>query len=1097
MKREIPDEGGALEQATERGPEGVPSVGMVVRVRTRTYLVEAADPSPSGTRVRLACLDDDAQGDIVEVVWELELDAEILSGEAWKDLGKKGFDEPRHFGAYVRTLRWNCVTATDPKLFQAPFRAGIRVDAYQLEPLRKALLLPRVNLFIADDVGLGKTIEAGLIASELLLRRRVRDIVVACPPTMLLQWKEELESRFGLTFQVLDRQYVDQVRRERGYGVNPWTTFPRFLVSHRLLIDEAYAGPMRDWLDNLRPGSLLILDEAHHAAPSGGARYAIDSRITRAIRDIAPRFEHRLFLSATPHNGHSNSFSALLEILDRNRFTRGVKTRAAQLGEVMVRRLKEDIREIQGGFPERELMQVDLDGLPSDAPELRLAALLDEYREVRQQRLAGATKRKQAEGGLLISGLQQRLFSSVEAFARTLRVHRRTMERLWAGEAAPAPEARAAEAQLVTGALASDDDRSQLPVDELTELEDEALATATAATAGDITAANIAREKQLLAEMEQVAETGRGQPDARVRYLLRWIKEHCCAGTREPGEPRPQPGALWTDLRVIIFTEYEDTRRYLVEIIRAAIADTDQAERRVEVFHGPTPPEKREAIRDAFNTPPAKHPLRILVATDAAREGLNLQAHCWNLFHLDLPWNPSRLEQRNGRIDRKLQPSPEVFCHYFVYVQRPEDRVLRTLVRKTEIIRKELGSLTDVLDNRLATLLQGGIRRGEVEKLERAIEAERADEVQRATVEEELEAARERQDALRKQIDGLRSRINDARKWIGLEAEMATFRDAISCALELIPAAPLAPAPGTTEGPARYVLPDLAARRGADSTWAATLDTLREPPGDGRRTFEWRRGASIRPVVFKALDTVDDSVVQLHLQHRVVQRLLGRFIAQGFVHHDLSRACLAQTGDAIPRAVLMGRLSLYGAGAVRLHEEMLLVAARWTEPATRRSPLAPYGRDAEAKSRDLLEAALGPGGGRVPQRVQETLLGSIDRDVEELLPHLQRRGVEAEADARTMLAERGRIESEAMLRVLEDQRKRVIEQVAKAADVNLELFGIDERRTFESNRRYWRDWLENVDGDIAREPGRISAFYEVTSRRLEPVGLAYLWPVTG
>jgi len=170
---------------------------------------------------------------------------------------------------------------------------------------------------------------------------------------MLPQWKDEMEARFGLTFQILDRNYIDQVRQQYGFAVNPWTTFPRFLVSHNLLIDEAYAGPFCAWLENFRAGTLLILDEAHHAAPSSGARYAIDSRITRAIRDIAPRFEHRLFLSATPHNGHSNSFSALLEILDSYRFTRGVPVLKGQLDQVMVRRLKEDIRRLEGGFPER------------------------------------------------------------------------------------------------------------------------------------------------------------------------------------------------------------------------------------------------------------------------------------------------------------------------------------------------------------------------------------------------------------------------------------------------------------------------------------------------------------------------------------------------------------------------------------------------------------------------------------------------------------------------------------------------------------------------------------------------------------------------
>ncbi len=109
------------------------------------------------------------------------MDREILTGEAWDAIARCGFDRPQLFAAYLNTLRWNCVTSTDPRLFQAPFRAGIRLDAYQLEPLRKALRLPRVNLFIADDVGLGKTIEAGLIARELLLRKKVREIIVCCP----------------------------------------------------------------------------------------------------------------------------------------------------------------------------------------------------------------------------------------------------------------------------------------------------------------------------------------------------------------------------------------------------------------------------------------------------------------------------------------------------------------------------------------------------------------------------------------------------------------------------------------------------------------------------------------------------------------------------------------------------------------------------------------------------------------------------------------------------------------------------------------------------------------------------------------------------
>jgi len=1087
----------------------LPTVGQIVGVRQRLYLVEQSlGPVKPGdsTLVRLACVDDDAQGQTLEVLWEKELDRHILSGEAWDSIATRGFDPPRKFAAYISTLRWNCVTSTDPNLLQSPFRAGIRLDPYELEPLRKALRLPRVNLFIADDVGLGKTIEAGLIARELLLRKKAREIVVACPPSMLLQWREELETRFGLHFEILDRDYVQEVRRERGFGINPWTTHPRFLVSHRLLIDESYAGSLRDWLGTFRPGSLLILDEAHHAAPASGQRYAIDSHITRAIRDLAPRFEHRLFLSATPHNGHSNSFSALLEILDPQRFCRGVKVSKRMLEDVMVRRLKDDLRQIVGGFPERRVKQIDIDGLPEEAPELHLTTLLDEYRILREQRLSDESRRIQTASGLLLSGLQQRLFSSVEAFARTLRVHRRTVQRQW--EAAQAEKSKAvippARADLLLGGIGSDDDRAVLPEKELATEEEAQIAAVSEATVGPSSSAStrdlFEHEQQLLNQMAEIAETARALPDARIEKLIQWIRENMCPDLPVRDET-PEKPPKWNNTRVIIFTEYDDTKRYLQQQLSGAICGTDRASERLAVFHGPTPPEDREAIKIAFNTDPAQHPLRILIATDAAREGLNLQAHCWHLFHFDVPWNPSRMEQRNGRIDRKLQPNSEVYCYYFFYKQRPEDRILAALVRKTMTIRKELGSLAQVIDSRLDALMKNGIRRKEIGALELEIHSADLEKEQRDAVEEELEANRERQADLRRQIDRLRDMLASSKKAIGLSQDR--FRSAISCALEILGAEPLkASGNGKTAEPTPYVFPPIDQRPGADPSWADTMDSLRAPRPRDQKFWEWRRTSPIRPVVFQDPGVVTEEVVQLHLEQRVVQRLLGRFTAQGFVHHDLSRACLAQSSDPIPRVILIGRLALYGPGAARLHEELIPITARWVDPAIRKGALSPYGREAESRTLALLdEALLGAGVRPIPDTVVRQLQAAAPGDVRELLPHLEARGSEYIQDAEARLEKRAEAEAKAMLEILETQKKHLDETVARyeqpEAQLKFQEFNEEERRQLEANQRYWAKRLIALGGELRTEPDRIRGLYEVRAQRIEPIGLVYLWPVTG
>ena len=1131
-----------LNQAAGLLPERPPRVGELVEVRSRRWLVEGVEDAapPTSPRVSLACADDDAQGQTLEVYWDFEIDRRILEQEAWSTIGARGFDPPRHFSAFLHTLRWNCVTATDPNLFQSPFRAGIKIDAYQMEPLRKALRLPRVNLFIADDTGLGKTIEAGLIARELLLRKKVKTVVVAAPASVLEQWKAEMEERFGLIFVILDRAYLTRVRQERGFGVNPWRTHSRFLVSHNLLIDPTYADPMREWLGEMQPGGLLILDEAHHAAPSSGGRYGIETKFTRAIRDLGGRFEHRLFLSATPHNGHSNSFSTLLELLDPYRFTRGVPVRGKNaLDDVMVRRIKEDIREVQGGFPEREVRRIPIEDLPEDAPELVLSRLLDEYRGLREERLKNAPARARAAGGLLVVGLQQKLLSSIEAFAISLARHRVTVRKQWeqaaVGEATAAgPGSVLASARLFASPPDADDERA-----EYTDVDSEAEEAAQIATlnavaegevAGDAQAEAIRRkEEALLDRMQEVASAARGLPDAKTRRLIEWIRDHLCPGLRRCGERSPgsagvppatgrrpayggasrHPGPSlsdelpttspprWNERRVLIFTENViGTKRYLREMLEQAITGSELADERIETIDGQTVGAKRKEIQRRFNADPASDPLRILLATDAAREGLNFQAHCTDLFHFDLPWNSGRIEQRNGRIDRKLQPAPTVRCHYFVLPQREEDRVLEVLVKKTETIKRELGSLSKVIDDDIERRLRGGIRHRDAKRLAREIEAADLDREKKRVAAEELEAARERQEDLKAQIERCRGLLERSRRWVQFSAE--PFRDALSCSLELMGAAPLQQR-RAEDGDAIWMFPPLAGKAQADASWTATLDTLRAPRKTHQKLAEWRQEAPIRPVIFEDAGVLTDDTVHLHLEQRMAQRLLARFRAQGFVHHDLSRACLVQAADSIPRVVLLGRLCLFGRRAERLHEVLVPVAARWIEPSRRTGPLKAYAEEAEARTLERLEIALQ--NARAPgETIHRRLLETAARDIEDLLPQLEVRAELAAGSAAERLRGRGEQEERQLFETLESQRQRVETELRRQEGGGIQLvmeFSEEEKRQRQADVASWRTRLAQFDRDLETEPARIREFYEVRARRIEPLGLVYLWPDTG
>jgi SNF2 family DNA or RNA helicase len=342
-----------------------------------------------------------------------------------------GFDAPASLTAFLNAVRWGAIASANVRALQAPFRSGIDIESYQLDPVVRALEMPRVNLLIADDVGLGKTIEAGLVAQELLIRHRARRMLVVCPAGLQIHWRDQMRDKFGLEFRIVDRELMKYLRRERGIHVNPWSHFPRLITSIDYLKRERPLRLLRELLPSEgeitypRRFDLLIVDEAHHIAPAGRGKYALDSQRTQAIRLLTPHFEHKLFLSATPHNGYAESFSALLELLDNQRFARGVAPDEKQLAKVMIRRLKSELPPHWDGTPRflpRQLEAI----LVAYTPEERQAhGWLQQYTKCRHEGANSQAQRTATE--FVLKLLKKRLFSSPAAFAKTLAQHQESL----------------------------------------------------------------------------------------------------------------------------------------------------------------------------------------------------------------------------------------------------------------------------------------------------------------------------------------------------------------------------------------------------------------------------------------------------------------------------------------------------------------------------------------------------------------------------------------------------------------------------------------------------------------------------------------------
>ena len=246
-----------------------PEPGQLVEVRHRQWVVANVDAAglKAGAPqhyITLSSVDEDGLGEELEVIWEIEPGAQIIERAGLPSV--TGQDDSGTLEAFLDAVRWGAATNADRGFLQAPFRSGVSIEDFQLDPLVRAIDMARVNLLIADDVGLGKTIEAGLVIQELLLRHRARTVLIVCPASLQEKWRVEMLEKFGLDFRVVDTDYIKQLRRERGIHANPWTSHPRLITS----MDWAKGGEglraMRDVIPSHvghpRKFDLLVVDEA-------------------------------------------------------------------------------------------------------------------------------------------------------------------------------------------------------------------------------------------------------------------------------------------------------------------------------------------------------------------------------------------------------------------------------------------------------------------------------------------------------------------------------------------------------------------------------------------------------------------------------------------------------------------------------------------------------------------------------------------------------------------------------------------------------------------------------------------------------------------
>lgn len=552
----------------------------------------------------------------------------------------------------------------------------LRIEPYQLVPVLRAIRMSRPRLLLADGVGLGKTIQAGMILTELIARRIAHRILVVSPAGPLLdQWKTELLDRFGLRAEVIDREYLDDIRKSTELGANPFDFVSVGLSSMDFLKQE----PIMELLDRASY-DIIVIDEAHHYSDIGAAADREDSLRRKLGELLARRCDCLLLLTATPHDGNDRSLASLCELLDYSLVNGKGELRGERYQPFVVRRLKKHIKNPETRkplFTEREVIPIPVicEGKEYESYRLMQKRLM----EIVVPEFRRALRNRQYDSVLSLISLLKRSVSSIVACHSTLRVVYGRFEQLM-GQQAENQESKKQRVKTLRdynrklgrfGVISQEEER------ERETLEAEDIAQTLSVLERELRS-NTRQQKKAegfrasLGELLHLAEATAGH-DPKFKRIIDEIRAIRSA------EPKAN---------VLIYTEYVTSQKALVKYLDSSGLGT------VIAMSGEDGDKDRSIKTNQFRN----NDTTILVSTDAAAEGLNLHQKCHHLIHLELPFNPNRLEQRNGRIDRYGQTQIP-FVRYLYLSNTFEERILLRLIAKYERQRSKLTFVPNTLGN--------------------------------------------------------------------------------------------------------------------------------------------------------------------------------------------------------------------------------------------------------------------------------------------------------------------------------------------------------------------------------------------------------------